>query len=176
MFDSSYKFRYCNYNNAKKGQYNVREHILTFSCKKKIQYIVRVEEYPHFMYVVKFYLKNHRLSDKKYNLLTNLHDPLSVIGTCVEIMLYFYAKNPSSSFAFIGANSLTEDSVKNTKRFRIYKRIMENSFSPFTFNHRIYEDESAYILLNKDNAEQNLLEKVEQVFTDCYLTNTNKDI
>lgn len=170
MFDSSYKFRYCNYQNIKKGQYDVREHILTFSCKKKIQYIVHVEEYPHYIHVLKFYLKNHRLSHKKYNLLTNLHDPLSVIGTCVEIMLYFYAKNSLASFAFIGANSLTEHTIKNTKRFRIYRRLMENSFSPFTFNHRTYEDKSAYVLLNKYNAEQNTLEKVEKVFADCYLT------
>ena len=133
--------------------------------------MVHVEEYPHYVHVLKFYLKNHRLSHKKYNLLTNLHDPLSVIGTCVEIMLYFYAKNPFASFAFIGANSLAEHTIKNTKRFRIYRRLMENSFSPFTFNHRTYEDKSAYVLLNKDNTEQNILEKVEKVFADCYLTN-----
>lgn len=173
MFDSSYKFRYCNYQDIKQGQYNVRKHILTFSCKKKIQYIVHVEEYPHYTYGVKFYLKNHRLSRRKYNLLTNLHDPLSVIGTCVEIMLYFYAKNSFASFAFIGANSLKEHTGKNTKRFRIYRRIMENSFSPFTFSHRTYEDKSAYLLLNKDNVEQNLLEKVEKIFAYCY---TKKEI
>ena len=173
MFNSSYEFRYCNHNNIKKGQYNVREHILTFSCKKANQYIVHVEEYPHFIYVIKFHLKSHRLSEKKYNLQTNLHDPLTVIGTCVEIMLYFYKKNPFASFAFIGANSLNEENVKNTKRFKVYRRIMENAFSPFTFNHLIYEDESAYVLLNKDNIEDNLFEKVEEIFKECYLIDKN---
>jgi hypothetical protein len=175
MFDSFYKFRYCNHINIKKGQYNVREHILTFSCKKNNQYIVHVEEYPHFIYVIKFHLKSHRLSEKKYNLQTNLHDPLTVIGTCVEIMLYFYKLNPFASFAFIGANSLGEGSIKNTRRFKVYRRIMENAFSPFTFNHLIYENESAYVLLNKDNIEDNLFEKVEEIFNDCYLIDKNED-
>lgn len=177
MFDSSYKFRYCNHSNIKKGQgqYNVREHILTFSCKKTNQYIVHVEEHPHFVYVIKFHLKSHRLSEKKYNLQTNLHDPLTVIGTCVEIMLYFYKQNPFASFAFIGANSLDEISVKNTRRFKIYRRIMENSFSPFTFNHLIFEDENAYVLLNKNNVEDNLYKKVEEIFKDCYMIDKSED-
>lgn len=168
MFDSSYKFRYCNHIKIQKGQYHVVEHILTFSSKSKHRYIVRVEEYPHIVYAVKFHLKRHSLSDKKYNIETNLNDPLKVIGTCVEIMLYFYRKNPFATFAFIGANSIFELNRKNTRRFKIYKQIMENSFSVITFNHLVYEDESAYILLNKDNLEDNLFEKIEQMFMSFY--------
>ena len=52
---------------------------------------------------------------------------------------------------------------------------MENAFSPFTFNHLIYENESAYVLLNKNNIENNLFEKVEEMFKDCYLINKNED-
>lgn len=170
MFNSSYPFRYCNHEKTKKGQYHVLEHKLIFSCKKGNQYIVQVEQYPHHLYVIKFYLKQHRLSENKYSLLTNLHDPLQVIGTCIEILIYFYHKNPFASFAFIGANSLNEP-VKNTRRFKIYRKIMENSFSPLIFNHSVYEEESAYLLLNKDNAEDNVLEKIEKMFHDCYLTN-----
>lgn len=168
MFDSSYSFRYCNHTKTQKGQYHVIEHILTFSSKTKHKYIVHVEEYPHSVYAIKFHLKAHSLSDKKYNIETNLKDPLRVIGTCVEIMLYFYHKNPYATLAFIGANSILETDRKNTRRFKIYKQIMENSFSVITFNHLVYENESAYILLNKDNLEVNLLEKIEQMFTSCY--------
>ena len=45
---------------------------------------------------------------------------------------------------------------------------MENSFSVITFNHLVYEDESAYILLNKGNLEDNLFEKIEQMFMSFY--------
>jgi hypothetical protein len=83
-------------------------------------------------------------------------------------MLYFYRKNPFATFAFIGANSIFELNRKNTRRFKIYKQIMENSFSVITFNHLVYEDESAYILLNKDNLEDNLFEKIEQMFMSFY--------
>lgn len=83
-------------------------------------------------------------------------------------MLYFYRKNPFATFAFMGANSIFELNRKNTRRFKIYRQIMENLFSVITFNHLIYEDESAYVLLNKDNLEDNLFEKIEQMFTSCY--------
>ena len=168
MFDSSYKFRYCNNTKSQKGQYHVVEHILTFSSKIKYRYIVHVEEYPHFVYVIKFHLKNHSKSDKKYNFETHIQDPLKVIGTCIEIMLDFYRKNPFASFAFIGANSILETNRRNTRRFKIYRRIMENSFSVITFKHFIYEDESAYFLLNKDNSESDLFIKIEQMFSSCF--------
>ena len=168
MFDSSYNFRYCNSSKIKKGQYDVREHVLTFNCNLGLRYIVKVEEYYHSLYAIKFYLKIHANSKRKFNLITGNQTPLPVIGTCIEIMKYFIAKNPFASFAFIGSNSVNENR-ENTKRFRIYKQLMENIFSPLNFKHLSFLRESAYILINKDNSEPNLLPLYENMFREIYL-------
>lgn len=163
MFDSHYQFRYVNHNLRDiKGQL-VKEHKLTFSCKNKQKYIVNVEQYNHYIYAIKFFAKSHRLSENKYRLLTNLYDAPAVIMTCVRIMIYFYKRNPYSSFIFVGENGLKENDKNNTKRFKVYKRIMETFFSPVTFAHYTYTEKSAYLMLNKDNPESDLLIKVESV-------------
>lgn len=167
MFDSSYSFRYCSHTKPK-GQYNVITHILTFNCNKNHQYIVNVEQYPHSMYAIKFYLKNHRLSDKKYKFITGLNDQIRVLATCIEIMLYFYNKNHYASFAIIGESSLDENTHNNTKRFRVYKRILENLFSPFRFLHLSFPNESAYILVNKDKQVDNLPHVFIEMFNNEY--------
>ncbi len=41
------------------------------SIKSGLDYIFRVEEYPNNMYAVKFYLKSHSNSSRKYQLMTN---------------------------------------------------------------------------------------------------------
>lgn len=108
------------------------------------------------MYAIKFYLKNHRFSESKYKFITGLNDPIKVLSTCIEIMTYFYNKNHFASFAIIGESSLNENSHNNTKRFRVYKRLLENFFSPFRFLHLSFPNESAYMLVNKDKQVDNL--------------------
>jgi len=170
MFDSSYKFRYINSRTPNKNDFFIKEHKLTFSCRKNQQYIVNVEEYKYDVYIIKFHLKAHSDSNNKYSLLTNLNNATKVISTCIKIMLSFYEKNQIASFGFIGANLLTE-SISNTKRFRIYKKIMENLFSPVRFHHYNIPSKSAYLLLNKSNSEPKLLNKIEQMFNHFYVWN-----
>ena len=50
------------------------------------------------------------------------------------------------------------------KRFRVYKMVMENFFSPEKFNHFREESRSVYLLINKDNSIPNLFEKIKKSF------------
>ena len=148
MFDTFYSFRYVNSSSKNiKGQF-VKEHKLTFCCNRGHQYIVNVEQYEYHLFAIKFYLKAHRFSQNKYKLLTNHHNIPPIIRTCVEIMLYFLKHNPYASFCFVGENSF-EESVAETKRFKVYKRVMENHFSPLSFWHLIDTNRSFYLLQNK---------------------------
>ncbi len=169
MFDTHYEFRYINYRKAKPTDYFIKEHKLIFSSKSNQKYIVNVEEYKLHTYVIKFHLKSHSDSDNKYKLLTNQYDAVKILSTCVNIMLYFYKKDNLASFGFIGANLLDEDEA-NTKRFQVYKRIMENLFSPLYFHHYNIPEKSIYLLLNKANLElnTNLLDDIEQMFKNYY--------
>lgn len=86
-------------------------------------------------------------------------------------MLYFIAeKNPWASFGFIGEQLQTEDSSKNTKRFRVYKCVMENFFSPLNFTHYIKEESSMYLILNNLNLKDNpnVLSQIEKMIVEYY--------
>ena len=47
------------------------------------------------------------------------------------------------------------------------KKVMENFFSPVKFEHHIYKNESAYILLNRKAPKGSLI-KIERLFMDYY--------
>ena len=81
-------------------------------------------------------------------------------------MIKFFKDEPTASFGFIGANSISENR-EETKRFNIYKKVMENFFSPVHFAHHNYNKESAYILLNRKTSE-NSLSIIEELFTKYY--------
>ena len=98
------------------------------SPKSHQWYMVWVECYRHHFYAVKFHLKNHRYSDNKYRYMTKLNEARQVIHTCINIMLEIAMEDDLSSFGFIGANSIGE-SIKETKRFQVYKILMATYFS-----------------------------------------------
>ncbi|WP_338812768.1 hypothetical protein V9L05_15545 [Bernardetia sp. Wsw4-3y2] len=168
MFDNAYKFNYQGHTKTPTEPY-LKLHKFSFKCRFNHRYIIRVEEYEHKVFVIKFYLKNHEQSEKKYQLLSGLNDATRVIATSVEAMIWLYKKDNLSSFGFIGANSEGEE-IGNTKRFKLYVKIMLNLFSPKLFEHKEYEKNSAYLLLNKQNSEEyeNLQEVIEELFIKYY--------
>lgn len=173
MFSANdgYKFTYKTSKQANDGDLIFLRHIYTFKSRKKQSYIVYVDQYSEIQVcAVKFFLKSHRHSPKKYQLKTGLHEMPGLISTCVNIMLDMYAKNKSLSFGFIGANDENE-SVENTKRFRLYRAIMIRIFTPAKFKHLAYTEKSAYLMLNRENEQSkpSLQSDVETFFRKYYV-------
>ncbi len=168
MFDTAYKFNYQGHTKTPTQPY-LKLHKFSFKCRFNHKYIIRVEKYEYKVFVIKFYLKNHEQSEKKYQLLSGLNDATRVISTSIEAMIWLYKKDNLSSFGFIGANSENED-IGNTKRFKLYVKMMLNFFPPELFEHEEYEENSAYLLLNKQNSEEykNLQEIIEELFIKYY--------
>jgi hypothetical protein len=121
------------------------------------------------MYAVKFYQKNHRLSPKKYQILSNTFEARRIIYTCMNIMFLLYKKNPRASFGFIGANCENE-SQENTKRYRVYNKIVATQVSENIFKHVENMEKSAYMLINRDELKEypNLVEEIERTFQELY--------
>lgn len=166
MFDFHYDYRYINSQKApNNGAYII--HSYSFRGKSNERYIVSVEEYNYFVFVPKFYLAAHKNCKDKYNKIINKFDCNKVISTVIHIMLLKSKSNPFASFAFIGVNSLGEEKA-NTKRFKLYSKIMENLISPLNFEHRFSLDKSAYLILNRHNNEPNLLIRIERMFNEIY--------
>jgi hypothetical protein len=138
------------------------------------QYIVEVLILRHDIYVVQFYLKTHRLSGNRFNLL--LKDPQDknnknvfyVLNTITNICLEIIKKNPIASFGFMGAPTSKETSpkknksninpdktIKNTKRHRVYSLYVKRYFSPNQFTHIEFNQSSCYLLKNNTNETLN---------------------
>ena len=58
--------------------------------------------------------------------------------------------NDLASFGFIGANDLGEGK-DNTKRYRVYKKIVKEFFSSENYYHVRSDENSLYLILNKQN-------------------------
>ena len=160
MFDKIFDFQYKMSKIERIGEHDVIVHHLTFRTSKKRTIIVYVHEHKeHSLYALKFFDKNHRLSDNKYSLLTSDGEASAIINTNIAIMQYFYKKNPYASFTFMGAPT-TEELKKNlqanhhggynTKRFRLYRRIMSLFFNPARFLHVQNFKCSGYLIANRD--------------------------
>lgn len=173
MFSSNEGYAFTNKGSRKEqnGAVSFVKHIYTFTSKKSNQtYIIEVDEFQEFLlFAIKFYLKAHRHSDFKFNHCTNLQEAPSCISTCINVMLALHDKNPYHSFAFIGAASANEPK-HNTKRFRLYKKVMGAVFSPVHFKHFQHFASSTYLMLNKLNMTSDiaLREKIESFFLAHY--------
>jgi hypothetical protein len=139
------------------------------SLKSKQCYWVWVEKYPYNMYAVKFHLKADKYSKLKYNRLTGYNEARMVINTCIAVMLGIYNSNHKASFGFIGS-CLPDENEYETKRFRVYKKIMATYFSSNHFQHVELKEKSAYMLICKTELRKNLdlIKLISEFFSDNY--------
>ena len=160
MFDKCFEFQYKTNKIERIGESDVKVHLLTFRTSKNRVIIVNVHEHQeHSLYVLKFFDKNHRLSDNRFSLLTADGEASAIINTNIAIMQYFYKQNPYASFAFMGAPTKEEieTNIQNnhhsayiTKRFKLYRRVMSIFFNPARFLHVQNIQCSAYLMANRD--------------------------
>lgn len=141
------------------------------SNKSKQVYLVEVHHFRFNIFVVKYYLKSHRFSENKFNILTKLYEPRLVVNTCCMIMLDVYRKFNEASFGFIGSNTVTPSSSElrhNTKRYEFYKKLMSSYFSEEYFTHRKDDLNSAYLLLNNSVNACELQNDIHEMFRRNY--------
>ena len=166
----TYTFTEVNRRMENDGDLSFRRYTFHFKSRKNHTYLVYVDEFEAYhLCIIKFFLKAHQLSERKFQLMTKNNEAASLITTCLAIMWQFYKENPYRSFGFIGMNSEGEEQER-TKRFRIYSKVMARKFSPHEFKHLIYPRKSAYLMLNIHAVETNtqLLSDIETFFDKHY--------
>ena len=152
-----------------------------FKSNKNHTYIVEVEEYIGYVFMVKFYLKSHAQSPDKFHFLTNIGAAQSVIFTVIHIMLSIFNLHQGAypSFAFMGSNTKfgdeREDEQKsNTKRFQSYKKIISIFFGTETFE--FIKDENASILIIKNrraNIDVHMATIIEYIYINYEILEIN---
>lgn len=168
MFDSSFPFSFIKNEKPAEGDLHLKTSL--YKCKgekSKQQYIIRVEQYKCDVYAIKFHLKNHTTSDEKYKITTGLEEVQQLLGTCIAILLQIHQESPFASFIVVGMNGREEQTLENTKRYRVYKKVLENKFSPIEFDHFDLTQYSCYFMLNKSHPDgENALKYVEEKILD----------
>lgn len=149
---------------CKDGSDHLFSYIYKFYCSElKLHYIIRAEYHSEDVFAVKFYCKNQRKSEYKYNKIINKHSYSSVIKifeTCLYIVPELLKEYPNCNFAIVSSptidistsKKLTEDIVKN-QRFRIYTKFLQDRIGNEIFTHFMYEDISSYLLVNNNNPD-----------------------
>lgn len=119
------------------------------SEKSKLFYIIRVEAYRDHVYGVKFFLKSMLNSPKKYSHLTYTFEPRTIVYSVFNLMLEILKKDSLATFMFIG-NPDENGTHNNTRRYRLYCRLVSNKISDKYFKHIRTPKYSLYILANRN--------------------------
>ncbi|MFN8437649.1 MAG: hypothetical protein U0V72_08420 [Cytophagales bacterium] len=169
MFDKVSKFNLVNKLTAKESGFEFEREIYSFdTLSKQNRYIVYLDKYNYNLYVIKFYLKNHQLSEDKFNLLTSLNEVQNILATCLEIIILKKKQNPYASFAFLASRSENELDKETPKRFKVYSRLIKNMISPVDFEHFDNSPIGIYLLKNKLSDFDEVANTYLQMLIDVY--------
>lgn len=98
------------------------------SPSSRRKYLVEVHAYADHLYTVDFYAKVHDIN--RYRLRTNQQAAGKLGGTVLAIMAEVLRHDPQACFGFIAAALVSEANDANTKRFKLYKRMLELKINP----------------------------------------------
>ena len=162
-----YAFHYRKGPSGKDGPL-VCTHFYTFRTRKNRRYVVEAEQYQHHVYVLKYYPLALKASLNRFKLLVNDGDAFRILTTCTQIFLDICRRDPFASAGFVG-EALAGESKVNTKRFRVYLKMVTEYVGPMRFIHHPMPTISAYFLECRANPEPDLKDKVEQMFRELYI-------
>lgn len=162
MFDSSYPYKFRMNQQPSQGEDFDSCKVYWFENKNGTRYVVNLEQYSGELYALKFHLYRDLKNKKRYSVITNEGRPQTILRTCLDILIEHHKENPFASYIIFGIAGENEEQSL-TRRYLIYKRILQNLISPVEFEHRCAESYSAYLLLNRNYfGKQELLKSIDQ--------------
>jgi hypothetical protein len=170
MFIESFKFRFINKQEYHEPYTHIA-HNFSFRGKSGKRYIVVVEQYNYEIFCPKFYLAEHKSNIDKFSKKSKQFECSRVLTTVAEIVKTIYHSNPFGSFLIIGSNSNNEDKA-NSKRYKLYLKIMTQLISPVDFETNTLGKQSALLLLNRkhnweiDDIKLEVENKLMEVFSE----------
>lgn len=175
---------------GKSSSTGVLTDLYTFKCLFNQHYVLEVEHHEDYIFIIKFFQKNHTDSSYRYSLLNKksirkgsngAKNFLTILNTVIKVVLDTYTKNKKASFGFMGAPTKDEmnkklnperinidGTVLKTKRYNTYGIFVNRYFSPEIFDHIQIESSSSYLIKSK---ESSLTLKDVQKFFIKYIAN-----
>lgn len=141
----------------------------TPSSRRK--YLVEVHAYADHLYTVDFYAKVNDVN--RYRLRTNQHAAGKLGGTVLAIMAEILRQDPQTCFGFIAAAMLNEYSDENTKRFRMYRQMLEQKVNPQRYKVITIPEQSRIFVMPMHKAQnplvrQDIISRYEGIFHETF--------
>lgn len=171
MFENNYPFIKVGCKSTFNHNNYVRTHIYAFRTER-YRYLIEVEQYLNEIFIIKFYRKQDKSRDCKFNILTHENNCTKIVSTCIQVLIRILQTHPKASFGFLGSHTIDGDKVEarnNTKRFKVYKAAMENLIGDTVFAHSMDVIHSTYLMINKQNEpEDEFLTTAREMFEDLF--------
>lgn len=176
MFNTVLPYRFVQRNrNRTAGRASWRyEDIYKFfihSPSSRRKYLVEVHAYADHLYTVDFYAKVHDVN--RYRLRTNQQAMGKLGGTVLDILARIVRADPTARFGFLAAAMLHETSDVQTKRFEIYRRMLELRLDPKCHTVVVKPENSSIFVMSiqeaKDEAfKQSIIQRYESIFAEIF--------
>ncbi|SHI41346.1 hypothetical protein SAMN02745146_0807 [Hymenobacter daecheongensis DSM 21074] len=122
------------------------------SPSSRRKYLVEVRAYDGHLYTVDFYAKVQNVN--RYRLRTHQHAAGKLGATVLDIIARTIRHDPEACFGFVAAAMLDETSDENTKRFRLYKAMLEQKIDPQRYTVDTIPEQSSIFVLPLNKARQ----------------------
>jgi len=109
------------------------------------KYLVEIDAYENHLYTADFYAKVNNVN--RYRLRTNQQAAGKLGGTVLAILADVLRQDSQACFGFIAAAMLNESSDANTKRFRMYTKMLELKINPMRYEVVTRRDQSAIFVV-----------------------------
>lgn len=141
------------------------------SPSSRRKYLVEIHAYENHLYTADFYAKVNNIN--RYRLRTNQQAAGKLGGTVLAILAEVLRQDPQACFGFIAAAMTNETSDANTKRFRLYKRMLELKINVLRFEVVTRPETSSIFVLPKQLMAnpalvETIIARYEEIFCETF--------
>jgi hypothetical protein len=141
------------------------------SSSSRRKYLVEIHAYDNHLYTADFYAKVNNVN--RYRLRTNQQAAGKLGGTVLAVLAEVLRQDPQACFGFIAAAMTNETSDANTKRFRLYTRMLELKINPMRYEVVTRRDQSAIFVIPTGVASDpvvvdSIIARYENIFREAF--------
>lgn len=141
------------------------------SPSSRRKYLVEIHAYENHLYTADFYAKVNNVN--RYRLRTNQQAAGKLGGTVLAILADVLRQDPQACFGFIAAAMVHENSDANTKRFRMYKHMLEQKINPQRYQVITIPEQSRIFVMPMPQADnllvrQEIISRYEGIFQEVF--------
>lgn len=149
-----------------------RSYFYKVRANTKKAYIIRVDEYEHKVFFIKFYPKQLEQSPNKYkHRFPNTSESLPrLVITCIHLAWEIKKKNPKAVFGFHGQWDEVDNSRKRktSQRFDIYLKVVLSKITRETFKHVTFEGLNVHFMIPTELYSDEFMMRITKYFEGLY--------